>query len=52
MLQRRRLARIVTLTVIGGSLLQITGCVAGLAPVLLGFAESALYGMLLSGLVP
>ncbi len=52
MLKNRRLLRhSVVLVLTGGCLLQVTGCVTGLAPVYLSFAESAVLNFLLGSLV-
>ncbi len=45
------LRRFAALGVVGGCLLQVTGCVAGIAPVLASFAESALLSYLVPWLV-
>lgn len=48
--RHRSLRRFVALGAAGGCLLQVTGCAAGLAPVLLSLAESALLSYLFGGL--
>ena len=47
---KHRCLRRIALVLTGGCLLQLTGCVSGLAPVLVSFAESAILSALLGGL--
>ncbi|UCC30124.1 MAG: hypothetical protein JSU86_18240 [Phycisphaerales bacterium] len=47
MLNRRLLRNSVALLLTGGCLLQVAGCVTGLAPVYLSLAESAVLSLLL-----
>jgi len=42
--------RMVLLFAAGGCLLQVAGCVSGIGPVLISFAESALVSYILGGL--
>ena len=46
------MARVIALVCVGGSLFQLVGCAAGLAPVYLSLAESALLSLLLSQFAP
>jgi hypothetical protein len=47
MREHRKLGRFVILVVSGGCLLQVVGCISGLAPVFASYAESAaLHGLL------
>ena len=50
MFKRRRLARFVALAFVGGNLVQIAGCAAGLAPIVASFLESAVLSLLLGQL--
>ncbi len=49
MSKHRSLRRFAALGAVGGCLLQVTGCAAGLAPVLLSLAESVLLSFLFGG---
>ena len=51
MRKRHRLGRFVILLTTGGCLLQVVGCVAGLAPTIVSYAESAALRGLLGWLV-
>ena len=51
MRRRHRLGRFVILLATGGCLLQVVGCVAGLAPAMVSYAESAALRGLLGWLV-
>lgn len=47
MLNRRLVRNVMALLFTGGCLLQVTGCVTGLAPVYLSLVESAVLSLLL-----
>ena len=48
--QYRKVGRFIALALTGGCLLQLTGCVTGLLPVALSFAESTILSDLLGRL--
>ena len=50
MLPHRNIGRFLALALTGGCLLQLTGCVTGLLPVALSFAESTIFSDLLNRL--
>ncbi len=52
MSNKRHLHRLAVLALTGGFMLQVTGCVAGLAPVFASFVESTLLSLLLGGVLP
>jgi hypothetical protein len=49
--RQRRFIRLAALVVSGGCLMQLVGCLSGLVPVYVSFAESAALSILISQLV-
>jgi hypothetical protein len=48
----RRFGRILALLAAGGCLVQVTGCMSGLVPAYVSFAESTVLRLILSSLIP
>jgi len=48
----RKVRRVVALVACGGTLLQVAGCAAAFAPVVLSYLESSIVNLLLQTLTP